>query len=94
MHAPEAYGLDAEGAEVFFANLEAAAEFEWAHCLAVALETDFRVTGSVILQSPEVSALLQQHLVDRQVPPLLLGTPAGGVEAVDVPALLRRLESA
>ena len=50
MHAPEAYVLDAEGVEVFFANLEADAEFEWAHCLAVALETEFRVTGRVILQ--------------------------------------------
>ena len=96
MRDPGAYGLTEEDAVLYEENLRDAAEFEWAHCLAIALEADYRATGRVVVQQPAVPAFIRRHLVDRQVPAIMLGNlPGGGPpSAIDVPALLARVEGA
>ena len=96
MRDPAAYGLTEEDGVLYEENLRETAEFEWAHCLAIALEADFRTTGLVVIQQPSVAAFIRRHLIGRQVPVIMLGNlPGGGPPtAIDLPDLLARLEGA
>ena len=91
----EAYELESPAELALYrANLLAAVEFEWAHCIVVALEAGFRATGRVIRQPASIAGFLRLQLVEREVPALNLGTGDEHhlVEPIDVGALINRLE--
>lgn len=94
LRSPSAYNLHDDVRRRFVLNLGYAASFEWAHCLAVALESDFRATGRVIQQPSSVPAFIHRFLLGLQVPAIRMGTEDEAQPPIDVRALVDRLERA
>ena len=92
LRSPESYDLEGDDLALYTSNLARAAEFEWAHCLAVALEADFRATGRVIIQPPTIAMFIRQHLIDRPIPGIQMGPIEEAQEPINVGALVDRLE--
>ena len=91
IRSPASYNLALEQAVLFEAILFEAIEVEWADALAVAMDIDFRATGRVIVQPPEVEAFVRRLLVDHDLPQIPPGPRDSDHATINLESLLWRL---